>query len=175
MIQFTVHSVPLAQPRQRQRVVTANGRTFATNYLPRKHPVNAFKAAVQMAFRGAYHGPPLEGPVYLQMVFVLPRPRSLVWKKKSMPRLWHCHKPDIENLVKAVMDALKGLAYRDDCQVSVLWVSKSTAAGDEGPGVAVMILEDACYMGSSDPAGPGLFGENNRDPGAPQPWMRIKR
>lgn len=45
-------------------------------------------------------------------------------------------KPDIDNVVKAVLDALNGVAYRDDTQVVELHVRKSYS---EKPRVEVSI------------------------------------
>lgn len=136
MPRFTVPGVPVAQPRQRHRVV---GK-FVQNYTPTKHPVNAFKAAVQFAAQPEF-SQPIEGPVSLSVVFVMPRPRNLVWKSKPMPRLPKASKPDFENIVKALMDALTGIAWRDDAQVWAATVTKYVAAGDETPHTEVEIRE----------------------------------
>ena len=145
MITFTVPAVPVAQPRQRQRVVKGKGgKIFAHNYTPTKHPANAFKATARMAAQQAYDGSPLQGPVYVSMLFVMPRPKAMQWKRKPMPREWHDKKPDCDNLVKAILDALNGLMWGDDCQVSAAPPVKVIASGDEQPHVevAVMSLED---------------------------------
>lgn len=138
-ITFTVPAIPVAQPRQRHRVLTAGGRTFAQNYTPAKHPVNAFKAAVQLAARQAYTGPPIEGPVSLAMTAIFPRPKRLMWKSRTMLCEWHTTKPDADNVVKAVKDALSGLLWRDDCQVCQLIVDKWIAGGDDQPGVVIQV------------------------------------
>lgn len=132
MIVFRVAALPIAQPRQRHRVVTAQGRTYAHNYTPTKHPVNAFKAAVQLACTAAYQGPPLEGPLRVTLTFVLPRPKAMCWKKRSTPRAWHTSKPDCDNLMKS-LDCLTGLLWRDDTQLCDVRIRKVIAAGDEQP------------------------------------------
>lgn len=147
LIQFEVPAIPVAQPRQRHRaVVLKSGRTIVTNYTPRTAPVNAFKATVRLAFRRAWPGTPLDGPISLQLDFRLPRPRAKIWKRKPMPSYPHTSKPDIENLCKAVMDALTGLAWRDDSQVWSLHATKQVCSGDESPGVAVCIRCSECRM-----------------------------
>lgn len=138
-IRFSVPAIPVAQPRQRHRVAVANGRAFARNYTPGKHPVNAFKASVRHEFVVAYQGPPLDGPLRLAVLFVMPRPGRLVWKTRPMPRAWAEPKPDTDNLVKAVKDSLNGLAWRDDSQVCLLNAAKVYASGDEAPHVEVVI------------------------------------
>jgi Holliday junction resolvase RusA-like endonuclease len=141
MIRFTIPAVPVAQPRQRHRVLTAAGRTFAQNYTPEKSPVNAYKASCRAAARDVYQGPPLVGPIALTLTFVMPRPGSMIWKKRPMPRAHHGKRPDCENLVKSTQDALSGLVYRDDCQIAKLFAEKVIAAGDEQPCVIVELSE----------------------------------
>ena len=132
MITFTVPAVPVAQPRQRH-----NHRGHS--YLPKDHPVWAFKAAVALAAQQAYQGPPLEGPLQVSAVFVLPRPSRLRWKTRPMPRQWHTGKPDRDNLEKALYDALNGCLWRDDSQVCDGPITKVIAAGDEQPHVEVTV------------------------------------
>lgn len=139
MIRFRVPSIPVAQPRQRHRIMAIAGRQVVGNYTPRTAPVNAFKASVQLSARSAYTGPPLEGPLQLQLVFLMPRPGRLRWKKRDMPRCWHDRKPDADNLVKAVKDSLNGLLWRDDSQIALLSVAKLVASGEEQPGVEVEV------------------------------------
>lgn len=140
MIAFHVPTIPVAQPRQRHRVIAAQGRTFVGNYTPAKHPVNAFKASVQMAARQAYQGPPIAGALELTVVFLFPRPGRLVWKKRPMPRCHHASKPDCENVLKALQDALSGIVFVDDAQVCSVKMQKWYAAGDEQPGCEVEIV-----------------------------------
>ena len=131
MISFVVPGLPIAQPRQRHRVTMMAGKAIATNYTPTKSPVNEFKATVRMAFERAYQGQPLGGPIALQILFVFPRPQGMIWKTKPMPGEYHAKKPDLDNLAKALKDALKGLAWIDDSQVAQLVADKVIAAGDE--------------------------------------------
>lgn len=133
-IAFTVPAIPVAQPRQRHRVIGKEGKSFVHNYTPTKAPVNAYKAAVQMAWRAASGGgAPLSGPLEIVATFVLPRPKSKVWKRRPMPRYQHTGKPDIDNLLKSTKDALSGLAWRDDAQVCRVSAEKIVAGGDEQP------------------------------------------
>lgn len=158
-ITFTVAAVPVAQPRQRHRIVTtAGGGAFVSNYTPKRDPVNGFKAAVALAAQQA-HGDagPLEGPLRLELLFIMPRPGYLCWKTKAMPRQWHVAKPDADNLAKSVKDALTGVLWRDDCQIARLVVGKQIAAGGESPGVTVAVLP--LQVDLPDEAQLLLFGE----------------
>lgn len=135
IISFVVQGIPIPQPRQRHRIV----EDHVQNYTPKRHPVQAFKMAARLAARQAYQGPPIAGPVRLSLLFLLPRPSRLVWKKKPMPREWCPCKPDRDNLEKALLDALKGIIWIDDAQVCDGQVQKMYAAGREGPCVEVRI------------------------------------
>lgn len=136
---FVVPSLPVAQPRQQHRVATVHGRPMAMNYTPSKHPVNQFKAAVQMACQLAYRGPVIEAGVVLRVIAVFPRPKGMVWKTKPMPRVPKLSKPDFDNLSKSVSDALNGILWRDDAQVYDGGCAKFIAAGNEQPHVEISI------------------------------------
>lgn len=143
MIQFTVPGTPLAQPR-----VKATRRGPHTHiYTPDKTPsgrsngVAEFKALVKLCASQAYSGPPLEGAVRVDCLFVFPRESSKVWKSKPMPRYPHVVKPDRDNLDKLILDCLRGVVLVDDNQVCAGEIQKWRAAGDEQPHVFVVIEE----------------------------------
>ncbi len=148
MIAVRVPTIPIAQPRQRSRIIkTKDGRLLTGNYTPANHPVRQFKADVRAAVSRVLSAP-LDGPVALRVVFVLPRPKRLIWKRREMPRVPHTARPDLDNLVKATKDALNGLAWRDDSQVVELSAGKCYASGNELPGVelAIEIAHDCTLL-----------------------------
>jgi len=146
---FTIPAVPVAQPRQRHRVVNMGGKWIATNYTPTKDPVNAFKASVRHGLSQIYQGAPLEGPLKVDLCFVMPRPGRLRWKRRPMPRVWHTIKPDADNLTKSLVDSLTGLLWARDEQIAELHVLKLYAAGDEQPHATVTVrrLADSLNVG----------------------------
>jgi Holliday junction resolvase RusA-like endonuclease len=75
----------------------------------------------------------LEGPLMLQLVFRMTRPVSLPKKV-----IHHTKKPDIDNLQKAVKDALKGICYKDDSQIIEVTARK---VYDSTPGVWIALRE----------------------------------
>ena len=139
-VRVFIPSIPVAQPRQRHRIVTSGGKPFATNYTPTNSPVNTFKACCQMAARQAYSGQPIDEPIIVDMVFVMPRPKSLIWKNKPMPRCpCATKKNDRDNLMKSTQDALNGLLWTDD---GLIWRGETTkvyAAGNEQPHVELIV------------------------------------
>ncbi len=63
---------------------------------------------------------PLQGPIHLDVVFVLGIPQSWPkWKKAAAAAgdLCHVSKPDRDNLLKLLKDALNGVFWVDDSQV----------------------------------------------------------
>jgi Holliday junction resolvase RusA-like endonuclease len=117
-IEFVVPAVPTALPRKRSKIVRCKGgKVFAQTYTPTADKSNSLKALIAYAFSQVHQGPPLAGPVGLDVDFVFQRPASMVWKKKAMPRDWKPTTPDLSNLVKLVEDALNKLAFVDDAQI----------------------------------------------------------
>lgn len=141
MFSFVVRGVPVAQPRQRMRVVgKKTGGSFVQNYTPESHPVHTFKELVVLAAGGAImqclaRGLP-EGPVEVRLTFVMPRPKKL----KKGGRVPFSRKPDFDNLAKSLCDALNGHVWVDDSQVCRSVIEKWYAGSEEQPHVAVEIL-----------------------------------
>lgn len=127
-----IPGVPVAQPRTKARAVVAGGRAYARVYTP-KGAVQPWKervavAALQARQEGCFVGTGV--PVQLRLRLVFPRPKARVWKRRKMPAEWHTSKPDVDNVLKAVKDALSGVLWQDDRQVCAVTVEKVIAAGD---------------------------------------------
>ena len=63
---------------------------------------------------------PLEGPLYAKVVFVMPIRDSWTKKKKELAlagNLLPTGKPDLDNALKLLFDALNGIVYQDDSQI----------------------------------------------------------
>ena len=79
-----------------------------------------WRYAVSFVLQGKWKGPPWEGAVCLELEFQLLRPPSVSEKKRPFPTV----KPDLGKLGRAVEDAMKGIALRDDAQIVVCSYSK---------------------------------------------------
>jgi Holliday junction resolvase RusA-like endonuclease len=119
VITFTVPGEPVPQPRQRFTVVAG----FPKPYKDEKHPVHAFRQAVALSATIAGLKKRSE-PMNVCIVAVFRRPASHVTAKgivkATAPRV---PRPDVDNLAKAVLDALGD--FFDDTLVESLQVSKS--------------------------------------------------
>ena len=140
-ITIRIDAIPVAQPRQRHRVIQANGRAFATNYLPKSDPVNTFKAACQMTV-SSLNIDLITEPVIVDFVFVMPRPKRLDGKTKPQGRVPHGSKPDKDNLAKSVFDSLNGILWRDDSLIYDGRLAKFYAAKNENPHVELTIWKE---------------------------------
>ena len=96
---------------------------------PRFAGRRAYKAAADAAWERkiarAYEdagGVCLDGPVAVVVDVFRSLPPSLLRKRVASEP--DTHRPDADNVAKGVLDALNGLAFRDDAQVTVLRVTK---------------------------------------------------
>lgn len=124
MIYFTIPGNPVAQPRVKAR----QAGKFIQVYTPEKK-IKPYKDAIKLVASQAMAGkPPLEGPIEVCIHFYFDRPKSHTKKQRECD--WHSQKPDIDNLTKAVFDALNEICFQDDSQICLLMVRKEWADGD---------------------------------------------
>ena len=135
-IEFTVLGNPRAQKRHRTRQL--KDKNFSIRYDPCAKEKNDFFRAVQ------HHAPEVlfKGPIRVELVFFLPRPKDHYGTGKNANKLkktapeWHIKKPDIDNLVKWILDALSSVFWSDDSIICDLYVAKRY---DEKPRTVIVI------------------------------------
>ena len=122
-ITFFVTGTPKPQPRPRAFAMGGKVRVY--------DPATAegWKSCIAQAAREVLPSEPITEPIKLDVCFFMPRPKSHSKKdgsyRESHIDRRHSQKPDADNLVKAVMDALSELqAWKDDSQVWDLRVVK---------------------------------------------------
>lgn len=129
---FSMRGVPVGKGRAR---VTRTGHA----YTPQK--TRDYERAVKMAYLEAVKDKPYEKstPLKLSLWCAYPIPKSDS-KKKRVEKLRGITKPtvkpDLSNVLKSVEDALNGIAYSDDAQITELYVTKCYS---EFPGIQVLI------------------------------------
>lgn len=112
---FFVEGLPKAQPRPR----------FFKGHAYNPGTADDWKEAITIAAREHWKEAPLSGPVALSIALLHP-------KAKTSTAEWMIKKPDIDNLVKAVMDALTtAKVWYDDAQVVSLNATKGYGQGDK--------------------------------------------
>lgn len=121
---FMVPGKPVGKARP--RVNTYTHRAYTPD------STKAYETTVRNSYMNAAHpGERLHvGPVRVQIMAYYPIPKS--WSKarkraavagETVPEV----KPDLDNLAKAILDALNGLAYEDDSSVTDLTIHKRYA------------------------------------------------
>lgn len=119
--EFIVDGEPQGKARPRFARTRKGVRTFT----PQK--TMEYEEEVRLAYLTQCKKEIIEGPVkvYIQANFSIPKS----WSKS---RKVYAHsgmikptkKPDVDNIAKAVCDALNGIAYKDDSQIVKLTVEK---------------------------------------------------
>ena len=119
MIKFEILGQPIA--KQRPRVTRAG-----IAYTPSK-TVN-YEALVKYTYQSLYsQRKPILGLIEANITAIFPIPKSYSKKKTAellSGRYNYDKKPDCDNLAKIILDALNGIAYKDDSQVTVLHIAK---------------------------------------------------
>ena len=131
---FTVMVPGPPQGKGRPRFVRATGRA----YTPRG--TAEWERSAALIMRNAYSGAPIDDAVQCTVVAVFGRPARLMRKKDAEGRIPCTVKPDIDNVVKCVLDALSMAGVlRDDKVVWKVVAEKLYASKTEGPSVEVTL------------------------------------
>ena len=126
-IYFTIPGAPVAKGRPRFRAI----KKFISTYTPKKTLMA--EKEIRKCFEEQHPtlNLPLNGPISLTVKFLMPIPISLSKKKKEALKLTpHTKKPDVDNLVKTVCDALNDYVWKDDSQIYMVTAIKAYAAED---------------------------------------------
>jgi len=134
MIQFTIPGEPVGKGRP--RATTING--MARMYTPKK--TASYEGRVIDAFVRA-GGVMLGGNIAMTIHATFSMPVSWSMKKRqAMDGAYCIKKPDADNVLKVVADALNGIAYRDDA--AIVYASIEKRWGQDGS-VRVLVREIA--------------------------------
>lgn len=137
-LMFEIPGSPIGQGRP--KFSTINGHAKA--YDPEKS--RNYKAYVRLLATQAMKDSGftmIEGPCSLDILafFEVPKSKSKKFREAALEgRERPTKKPDIDNIVKALQDALNGLAYKDDSSIVYLSVAKCYS---EIPRVEVILRE----------------------------------
>jgi Holliday junction resolvase RusA-like endonuclease len=121
-IKFIVYGIPTAKGRPRFFWMR-NGATCA--FTPKKtagYESNVLSQALS-------HKPekPLESPLGVMLLFCMPIPKGM--RKADLANALQEHlpmkkKPDLDNLIKSILDPLNGVFWKDDSQVCAITALK---------------------------------------------------
>ena len=133
MTPFFVHGIP--RPEGSTRAWVRGGKAIIThankNLLPWRQEVAACAVAAHVELSAKHI------PVEISAAFVFPRPSGVSEKKRPLPST----RPDIDKLLRGILDALAGIAYVDDGQVCSVSATKTYARDGERIGAHIRVAE----------------------------------
>lgn len=109
-----VRGVPT--PQGSKRAFNVGDRAVVVDVNPTK--LKDWRTAINFVLQDKWEGPPLEGPVVVGLTFMLLRPKSV---KREQPHV----KPDLDKLIRAALDAMTGICFKDDAQVTSIFAGKA--------------------------------------------------
>lgn len=131
-VSFTVPGAPVGKARPR---FTKQGFVFT------QKKTAGWEQLCKLAASDAMKGrPPMECPVFVNIVATLPVPQSWSKKKRAAAlagELLPTVKPDADNLCKAALDACNGIVYADDKQAVEVRIVKRYGSI---PGTSVSVI-----------------------------------
>ena len=125
------------KPKGKQRPRVYRGHAFTPQ------ETKDYEAMIANLYR-AMHGKMFEGYVSVEIYVLYLVPKSYTKKKRDAIRRGEIRpaiKPDIDNIVKIVLDGLNGVAYTDDKQVIEIQAQKCYVFDDKQEGVYVDVKE----------------------------------
>ena len=132
MITITIPGIPVSKARPRLGKYGTYTPTKTVNY----------ENLVQLCYMDQGEGKKLEGALQMVIDLYFPIPKSYSKKRveaiKEMEEL-HTKKPDIDNCIKSITDALNQFAYDDDSQIVGITARKHYTT--EEPRAVVTIAE----------------------------------
>lgn len=114
MVSIVVRGHPV--PKARARTVrTKTGQTVS--YTPKK--TAKWEDSIREQALACCPDKLMDGPLVLEATFYLLRPKSRPKRER-----WPDRRPDLDNLVKSVKDALNGIVWTDDARIVDMIVRK---------------------------------------------------
>lgn len=122
VIDFTIPGDPIAKGRPR----FAKRGNFVATFTPKK--TSEYERLVKLcSYQAMFGRAPFDAPIYLAVDIYLPIPTS--WSKRKQiaaakGEIGATKKPDADNVLKAVKDAMNGIVYTDDSRVTDVVIRK---------------------------------------------------
>jgi len=121
-VSFIIEGDPVAKGRPK----FARRGKFVSVYTPKKTKTYEDKVA-EVARIAMGDQEPLETPVTVSIMIYFPVPASYSKKRREAclnQTEMHLKRPDMDNVYKAITDAMNGIVYQDDCQIVSMHVDK---------------------------------------------------
>ena len=146
-MRFFCPGVPVPKGSKRAFYVKKLGRAIVTEANSKTRP---WEQAVRFEASEQCRGhSPTDGPVLVSMTFWFQRPKSHLRKDGSLrpsAKDRHQSKPDIDKLARSCLDAMSGLVYFDDAQVSHMLVRKAYVGKGQHIGVEIDVIGEEAWL-----------------------------
>ena len=134
-MKFFIPGNPIGKGRPRS--VVRGG--YVSHYTPKKTRAEETRLRTEAKI----HGPdvPYTGPLAVNLRFQMPIPKQTTKKQRALIESglsFHTKKPDLDNLIKLILDALNEVIWQDDKQIVRLTTEKEY---DNQPGIWVEVTE----------------------------------
>jgi Holliday junction resolvase RusA-like endonuclease len=135
-IEFFIAGIPKAQPRVKAYVRGGHAGVYTPD------SAEAWKQEVRRQATANAPESLMTGVVRVDLDFYLPRPKTHL-DRHGVPKpkspVWHCKKPDLDNLIKAVTDAITDTqkVWLDDSQICEITATKTYALNAVGCSVGI--------------------------------------
>jgi Holliday junction resolvase RusA-like endonuclease len=146
IVNFFVPGIPATSGSKRAFYNKATGRVSMVPDNKRQKP---WQATVRLAASEAYKSAPFTGPVFLSCQICFTRPKGHFGTGKNAAKVkegapkYHTSKPDSLKVCRAIEDALSGVIWKDDSQITCHFIEKSYA---DKPGASILV----CSLGKED-------------------------
>ena len=136
---FMVYGIPKGQPRTKAVAFAGHARVYTPS------TAAAWKSAIAEAAWKHREFPkvPWTCPLTLNIIILLPRPKTRCRKKDPDGPIPHTSRGDVDNYAKAVMDSLGDVGlFKDDGQIYALTISKYYTGKDDRAGAMIDITAE---------------------------------
>ena len=128
MFTIVIPSNPIPKGSIRAFIGKTTGRAIVV--ADRRKQLRQWEATIAEHASRHCNGGPHSGMVCVSMIFIFKRPKSHFGSGRNAERMkplapcGHMQRPDVDKLVRAVLDGLTGVAFVDDSQVVMIEARK---------------------------------------------------
>lgn len=147
MIRFTVHGTPQPAGSKRGFPIRRAGGVMGVAIVDANPKSRDWKTTVSQTAQEHCRGALLDGPLAVEFVFFVVRPKGHFGKRGLLPSApaYPATKPDVLKLARGVEDALSGIAYRDDALIVDEHLVKRFGER-EGVEITIRLLEETLSL-----------------------------
>lgn len=136
MIEFRVYGTPAPQGSKTAFVRGGRAVVVDGSSTTGRQKLSSWRAEVAREAANIASGELLEGPIGVEINFVMPKPKSA-----PKGKIFCDKKPDIDKLIRSTFDSMTGVLYKDDAQVVNVKATKTYVSPEEPAGARVRIYQ----------------------------------